>query len=184
MVWVSWKYSDNIAAVRNVNVAVAAYVGNQARLKLDEYLSEFWESVLYCDSVIFIQNVDPQKRTGDFLGHLTDELAEIGALSFIEEFVRWTKSMRFFLCTSTGERTTKWNVKGITLNYENIKFLNFTTMRDMNLKDNALVHVHYPKKIKRKHGGAVSEPETKEYKVVLNKRRLIYNFDSLPYGFY
>jgi len=40
------------------------------------------------------------------------------------------------------------------------------------------------KKIKRKHCGVVvSELETKEYKVVFKKRRLMDNFDSLPYGY-
>jgi len=29
----------------------------------------------------------------------------------------------------------------------------------------------------------VSEPETKEYKVVFKKRRLMDKFDSLPYGY-
>jgi len=46
------------------------------------------------------------------------------------------------------------------------------------------VHVNNPQKIKRKHGGVVvSEPETKEYKVVFKMRRLMDNFDSLPYGY-
>ena len=41
VVWVSWKHSENnIAAGKKVNVAVAAYVTTQARLKLYEYLSE------------------------------------------------------------------------------------------------------------------------------------------------
>jgi len=45
------------------------------------------------------------------------------------------------------------------------------------------VHVHFPKKIKRKHVGVVvSEPETKEFKFVFKKRRLIDNIDSLSYG--
>jgi hypothetical protein len=63
--WVSWKYSeDNVAAGKNFNVAVAAYVTTQARLKLYEYLRELGESALYCDpdSVIYIQQVEkPQK---------------------------------------------------------------------------------------------------------------------------
>jgi len=47
-----------------------------------------------------------------------------------------------------------------------------------------LVHVHNPKKIDRIHGGIVaSEAETKEYKVVFKKSRLMDNFDSLPYGY-
>jgi hypothetical protein len=38
--WVSWRYSeDNVAAGKNVNVVVAAYV-TQARNKLHEYLRE------------------------------------------------------------------------------------------------------------------------------------------------
>jgi len=46
------------------------------------------------------------------------------------------------------------------------------------------VHVHNPRKIKRKHGGVVvTELEMKQYKVVFYKRRLMDNFDSLPYGY-
>jgi len=41
------------------------------------------------------------------------------------------------------------------------------------------VHVHNPRKTKRKHGGIlVSGPETNEYKVFFKKRRLMDNFDS------
>ena len=86
-------------------------------------------------------------------------------------------------CPSTGKRTTKCNVKGINLNYENSKVLNFTTLSDMILKDTAPVHVHNPKKIKKKHSGVLYEPETKRYKIAFKKRRLMDNFDSLPYGF-
>jgi hypothetical protein len=47
-----------------VNVAVAAYIATQARLKLYEYLRELGESVLYCDtdSTIFIQKVDESPK--------------------------------------------------------------------------------------------------------------------------
>ena len=87
-------------------------------------------------------------------------------------------------CPSTGKRATKGKVKGITLNYENSKVVNFTTLRDMILENAPPVHVHNPRKNKLKHGGVVvSEPETKEYKVVFKKRRLKDNFDSLPYGY-
>ena len=143
------------------------------------------ESVLYCDtnSVIFIQKVDepPKVKTGEYLGHLTDDLEEFGSGSFIEEFVSGgPKNYAFSVfCPSTGKHTTKCKIKGINLNYENSKVVNFTTLRDMILKDTIPVHVSNPKKIKRKHGGVVvSEPETKEYKVVFKKRQLMDNFDS------
>jgi hypothetical protein len=39
--WVSWRYTeDNVAAGKNFNVVIAAYVTIQARLKLYEYLSK------------------------------------------------------------------------------------------------------------------------------------------------
>ena len=86
-------------------------------------------------------------------------------------------------CPSTGKRATKCKVKGVTLNYENSKVVNFTTLRDMILENAPPVHVHNPRKIKRKHGGVVgSEHETKEYKVVFKKRRLMDNFDYILYG--
>ena len=69
-------------------------------------------------------------------------------------------------CPATGKRTSKCKVKGITLNYNNSEVVNFTSLRSMILEDDTPLHVHNPKKIKRKHCGVVvSEPETKEYKV-------------------
>jgi hypothetical protein len=101
-------------------------------------------------------------RTSDYLGHLTDELEEFGALSFIVEYESGGPKTAFSVfCPSTGERTTKCKVKGITLNYKNSKVVNFTTLRGMILKDIAPVHVHNPQKIKRKHTG-VFEPDTRE----------------------
>jgi hypothetical protein len=56
--------------------------------------------------------------------------------------------------------TTKCNVKGITLNYDNSKVANFTALRHMILENDTPLHVRNPKKIKRKNGGVVSEAET------------------------
>jgi hypothetical protein len=67
-------------------------------------------------------------------------------------------------------------------NYENSKVVNVTALRNMILEDDTSLHVHNPKKIKRKNGDVVSEPETKQYKVVFTKRRFIDNFDTFPYG--
>ena len=86
-------------------------------------------------------------------------------------------------CPATGKRTSKFKVKGITLNYNNSEDVNFTSLRSMILQEDTPLHVHNTKKIKRNHCGVVvSEPETMEYKFVFKKRRLIDNFDSLPCG--
>jgi len=109
-------------------------------------------------------------------------LEESGSGFFIDQFVSGgPKSSAFsVICPSTGKRTTKCKVKGIILNYEKSKVVNFTASKYMILEDAPLMHVYNPKKIKRKPGGiVVSEPETKEYKVVFKK--LMDNVDSLSY---
>jgi hypothetical protein len=63
-------------------------------------------------------------KTGDYLGDLTDELEQYGPGSYIKEFVPGgPKNYAFSVfCPSTGNRTTKCKVKGITFNYDNSKF--------------------------------------------------------------
>ena len=75
-------------------------------------------------------------------------------------------------------------MKSINLKYKNSKVVKFTALRRMILEDDTPLHVHNPKKNKKNHCAVVvSEPETKEYKVVFKKRRLMYNFASYPYGY-
>jgi len=90
-------------------------------------------------TVIYVQKVDepPKVTIGEYLGDLTDELEEYGSGSFIDEFVSGGAKNYAFLviCPSTGKRTTKCNVKGITLNYEHSKVVNFTSLRDTILEN-------------------------------------------------
>jgi hypothetical protein len=54
VVRLSWKYSEeNVPAGKNVNVAVAAYVTTQARLKLYEYLRELG---ILCSTLILTRS--------------------------------------------------------------------------------------------------------------------------------
>jgi hypothetical protein len=108
------------------------------------------------------------------VGDLADELEEYDYVFFIKEnVIGGQKNYPFSVfCPSTGKLATKSKVKRIILNYENLKVVNFATLRDM-------IHVHIPRKIKRKHCGVlVSEPEIMEYKVVFKKLRLMDDIDS------
>jgi hypothetical protein len=191
VVWVSWKFAENnITSGKSVNVAVDAYITTQARLKLYEYLNKLGHSVLYgdTDSVVFVRKTpEPQKvAIGDYLGDLTNELEVYGPNSYIDEFASvGPKNYAFsVLCPSTGKRTYKCKVKGITLNYDSSKVVNFATLKSMIIENSEPVHLHNPKKIIRKHGCVVAtKPESKEYKVVFKKRRLIGEFDSVPCGY-
>jgi hypothetical protein len=82
------------------------------------------------------------------------------------------------------QRNVHLNVKGITLNYNTSQVVNYTSLTKMILEDSTPLHVHNPKKFKRKHGGVVvSQPESKEYNVVFKKRRLMDDFNSFPNGY-
>ena len=65
-------------------------------------------------------------QTGDYLGDLRDELEEFASGSFIEEFVSGGPKTYAFMvfCPATGKRTSKCEVKGITLNYNNSEVVN------------------------------------------------------------
>ena len=111
-------------------------------------------------------------------------MEEFGFGSYIEQFVSGgPKNYAFYVfIPSTGKRTTKFKLKGITLNYDNLNFVNYNSLKNTILEDNTPLHVHNPRKIKRRHGGIVlSEPEKKEYKFLFKKRRLMNDFDSFTY---
>jgi hypothetical protein len=122
------------------------------RLKLYDYLNRLGQSVLYCDtdSVVYVQKTaePPKIPIGDYLGDVTNELQKYGSDSYIDEFVCGAFSV---ICPSTCERTYICKVKGITLTYESSKVVNLITLKSMIHENTAPVHVHNPKKIKRKH---------------------------------
>ena len=83
---------------------------------------------------------------------LTDEIEEFGSGSYVEEFVSCgPKNYAFSVFSpATGKRTTRCKVKGITLNYENSRVLNFTSLRNMVLEDNSPLYVHNPRENQEK----------------------------------
>ena len=102
---ITWYgYPGNIPRItllrENINVAVAAYVTTQARIKLYEYLSQLGESALYCDtdSVVFVQkDNDPQKwkRGIIWATSLTSWRSTALAILFKNLFRVAQKTMRF-----------------------------------------------------------------------------------------
>ena len=93
----------------------------------------------------------------------------------------------------TGEKTV-CKVRGITLNYNASKLVNFESIKDMILRSgdehSPVINVHTAKKIKRKRkvpgGGLVSivtEPENKIYMISFFKRRRLDDHTSVPFGY-
>jgi hypothetical protein len=90
--------------------------------------------------------------------------------------------------TSTDKTVCK--VRGITLNYRTAQKVNFNLMCDMvclvALSDfTDRISVNIPFKIIRdtKEKSVKTRIENKDYRIVYNKRVIVNNFDTLPYGF-
>ena len=150
------------------------------------------ERAIYCDtdSVIFVQPSDESSlvETGDNLGAMTSELkpSEIK-----EEFVSGAPKNYAYKVVNTGTdaRKTVCKVRGITLNYNASRRVNFDVIRDMILKQGPVVTVHTENKIKRKRKsreGTVSiitEPWDKTYRISFFKRRRLSDETSVPFGY-
>jgi hypothetical protein len=126
-VWVSWKHSDeNLPTGKNVNVAVAAYVTTQARLKLYEYLSEYGESVLYCDtdSVIYVHKVDMTQKVTQAIIWVTSQMtwSNLAQAPISKSLSRVAQKTTHFLSFAprTEKRTTKCKVKTFTMKIQRL----------------------------------------------------------------
>ena len=194
VVWASWRFVEekDIPSLRHTNEVIGAYVTAGARLHLYKYLDRLQKRAIYCDtdSVLFVQPSaeSPLVETGDNLGDMTSELKPF---EHIEEFVSGgPKNYAYTVVdTVTGERKQVCKVRGITLNYNTSRLVNFDVIRDMILKEGPVVTVHTEHKIKRKRKGGggivsiVTEPEDKIYRISFFKRRRLSDETSLPFGY-
>jgi hypothetical protein len=156
VVWVSWRFSDEekIPNLKHTNEVLGAYVTAGARLRLYHFLDRVQENTLYCDtdSIIFVQkeNEPPLIQCGDNLGDMQSELKRG---EYIEEFVcSGPKNYAYRVVSDRDAVKTVCEVRGITLNYDDSKLVNFDVIRKIVLKGGPqdVVLVHTDKKIKRK----------------------------------
>jgi len=79
----------------------------------------------------------------------------------------------------TGIQTIS-KVRGITLNYKNALSINFDTVRDM--VTNTVVDDN---KISRdqKNARIITKSESKDYKIVFDKRVIVDSYNTKPYGY-
>lgn len=166
------------------NVVIAAFTTCWARLRLYGILDRLKENVLYfdTDSVIFIERddeVDPIV-VGDFLGDLTSELK---SGNYITSFVSGGPK-NYAYEENDGRQTCK--VKGFTLNYENSQLVNFNAIKDLVLGNmNERIRLPARNKICRnKYENKVyNRMEDRNYGVVYTKRRIVDNYNTLPFGY-
>jgi hypothetical protein len=178
VVWLSWKHGaeEDVSSLRHTNEVIGAYVTAGARIHMYRHLDRLQEKAIYCDtdSVIYIQPKDEPSliETGDKLGDMTSELRLSESIS---EFVSGgPKNYAYKIVTEGKGEKTVCKFRGITLNYNASKLVNFERIRDMIMRTGdeppTVVNVHTEKKIKRKRTGGglvaiVTEPDDKIYRI-------------------
>ena len=180
----------------NTNVTIAAFCTSWARLKLWLVMQKLGKRVLYhdTDSIIFsVKEGEYVPPLGEYLGQLTDELTckELGCKReecsghWIEEFVSCGPKNYSFR-VNTGEMICK--VRGFSLNYKSSLILNFQSMKEAlvawkNNEKKELITVK-TELVRDKYKPKVfNRVISKHYGVVYDKRKVLPDFTSIPFGF-
>ena len=117
--WASWKYSeDNVAAGKNDNVAVAAYITTHARLKLYEYLSELGS--LSCTVILtrwsFFRKIMTPKSENRGLSGRPHKWVGVRPWFFYSRVcVRWPKNCVFCFLPLDRKTCNKMKIEGYNI---------------------------------------------------------------------
>lgn len=183
---VQWKYRDDSSAPgTKVNIFIAAFTTAYARLELYDVMDKLQRRVLYhdTDSVIFVSSPgDWMPETGDFLGQLTNELSEN---DHIVEFVSGGPKLYGY---RTFKNKTCMKVKGITLNYTNEQSVNLESLtglvKNYVMKNPSEIRTSASQIAREKKGFHLKNKVVgKTFRIVYNKRVLVENYNTLPYGY-
>jgi len=188
------KEAEFVDVLPNINVVLAAFTTAYARLELYRYLERLDRRVLYfdTDSVIFTWRPGQWKPPlGSLLGNMCCELSKpFGDNSFIEEFTSGGPKNYGFIVRSTkdGQAHVTVKVRGFSLNYDASQKINYLTMRRMVKAfvlagDKEKVTVKEKKIMRTKDRRVVTKTVKKDYRVVYDKRKILPDFTSIPFGY-
>ncbi len=177
----------DVRQTHDINVFIGAFTTAHARLELYDLMDKLGDRVLYSDtdSVIFVsRDGDWIPPLGDHLGELTDE---IGGDDYITEFCS-SGPKSYGYRTAKGKACMK--VKGITLNAKNAQAIRLDSLIGLvnsyvRSNDDTQYILARAENIVRdkKHLTLHNKSVDKRFKVVYNKRRLLPDFNTLPYGY-
>ena len=163
------------------NDVIASFTTCWARLELYNLIDFLGRRVLYMDtdSVLYTaKEGDPMPPLGDFLGQLTDELPQG---QWITEFISsGPKSYAYRL--TDGSECVKF--KGLTINSSNIHIVNFQSMQDLINQKLTIKLPPYNLFTRDKvNGGIFNRTTYKTAHLVFDKRILLDNYVSVPFGY-
>ena len=187
------KTEEEVPIMGHSNPVIAAFTTANCRLRLYEELEKLGECVAYfdTDSCIYITRdaAEYQPALGSFLGDMTDELEDYGCGSYIDQFVgAGAKNYAFRVRKPDGSTATKVKIRGFTLNYHAAAHLNLENLRR---KVEAFVQhgekqktlIVQPQIQRTKERQLVTADVGKEYSVVYDKRWVLDDFSTLPFGY-
>ena len=194
MLYVSHTLEEEFVDVLpNTNVVLAAFTTSTARLKLYSYLEKLQERVLYfdTDSIVYVSRPQDtyEPPIGCFLGDLTNELEEYGLGAYIDEFIgAGPKNYSMRIRKPDGTTETKIKIRGFTSSYQQAAHLNRKTLKRKVfefLRDgvSAPTTVVRPKIERRPNREVVTVTRKKDYRIVYDKRRVMKDGSTLPFGY-
>jgi hypothetical protein len=178
-----------IFRIFELHVEVKMIKNNIFARRKASYLEQLQERVLYfdTDSVIYVTRPGEAKLpTGVFMGELTDELeCYCSGASICEFCAAGPKNYTFSVQNSAGDIIDSCcKVKGISLNTKNSALVNFDSMKHMVTQNRHSKVLLSENRIARtKDHRIVTEPQTKTWRLVYNKRQLQEDLTTLPWGY-
>jgi hypothetical protein len=165
------------------NIFIACLTTCWARMKLYEALQTVGLRALYCDTDSIIFCLKPGEEgipLGFYLGEMTDELGGHHIVEFVSGGCK-----QYAYTLSNGDQCCK--VRGFTLNHKNSKLINLESIKDLITSETpgGTIDTVNPSKITRNKVENVlfNVREKKTYRIVFDKRVLLPNFDTVPYGY-
>ncbi|XP_062614858.1 uncharacterized protein LOC134276633 [Saccostrea cucullata] len=162
------------------NVILACFTTAYARLHLYETLRPLEERGLYfdTDSIIYQHKEGAFNPTlGNSLGEWTDELDGDHITKFMSA---GPKNYGF----RTDKGTEVHKCKGVTLNHRTSQLVCPETLEKMLKGEIEEIKVPYPRKIQRTRDcEVVNKPSEKTVRIVYDKRQIVENYNTLPYGY-
>ena len=190
---VEWEFNDDfIPSDERTNIFIATFTTAHARLRLYSVLEKLNERVLYfdTDSVIYVTKPGQwEPPLGDYLGDLTSELCckdvDCSGCSDEHYITEYLSAGPKNYAYKVNSDYVQCKIRGFSLNYNNSQVLNFYSMKHI-LEDmqHKIVTVNQQKITREKlNHKLVNRVEEKEYGLVYDKRIILENLDTVPYGY-
>ena len=185
---VQWRRNKKwVLPPGNVNVFLAAFTTAYGRLELYKLMEQLQRRVLYhdTDSVVYVSKPgDWSPPLSNYLGGLTSELAEG------DHITEWSSCGPKSYAFRTLKNHVVLKAKGVTQNYENAQRVNLESITRLvegflNDRNSDLEILSSYKKIVRDKKGfhLRNAPLIKRFRVVYDKRVLLPDGTTLPYGY-